>query len=256
MTSFKALLAVPLFFVLCAPVCGISVDDNPTFAQFSKAAKVYLRDSAEFPLNEKIEVTFTDRAGHVRKHKAGHYKYDFHGYNTRSNKGTVNLKYSLGTALFGGPLKKAVYATSIPTMLVGILLHPEMEKNATMAPGASPDLVAVALHPGGECDPFQWENEAYASTSLCGNYEVQARKDDFVLQYFAFEAARFPVPATMDVFGQVNIARYHSDMEFQKAFLPGDPKPFLVPKRVVVTVETDKGKLVIAGEFTPKPQKR
>jgi hypothetical protein len=251
MTAIKALFSFLLIFAVFAPVCATAVDDNPSFAQFSKAAKVYLRDSAEFPLNEKIEVTFTDRAGRVRKRKTGRYKYDFHGYNPRSNKGTVSLKYSWGTALFGGPLKKAVYATSIPTMLLGILLDSDMEKNATITPGASPDLVAVALQPGGDCAPFQWENEGYASGSFCGSYNVLAEKDDFVLKHFAFEAARFPVPATMDVFGQVNILRYHSEMAFQRVFLPGDPKPFLVPKLVTVTVETDKGKLLMTGDFVP-----
>lgn len=246
-TAFSLLL---VFFAL-TPVQAIAVADNPTVAQFSKAAKVYLRDSAEFPLNERVEVTFTDRAGHVRKHKTGNYKYDFHGYNPRSSEGNLHLEYSWQTALFGGPLKKAVYATSIPTLLMSVLLQPNLEKNATIAPGASPELVAVAIQPGGECEPFQWENERYASRTFCGSFEAQAGKDDFVLKHFAFDAARVPVPATMDTFGQVNILRYHSEVEFQKVFLPGDPKPFLVPKLVTVTVETDKGKLVMAGSYTP-----
>lgn len=246
MTTYSLLLIL----LTLIPVRAIAVDDNPTLAQFSKAAKVYLRDSAEFPLSERVEVTFTDRAGHVRKHKTGKYKYDFHGYNARSNEGKVRWEYSWRTALLGGPVKKAVYATSLPTSLLGVLLLP-IEKNATIMPGASADLVAVAISPGGDCDPFQWKNEAYAPHSFCGSLEVQARKDDFVLKHFTFEAARFPVPATMDIFGHVNILRYHIEMEFQKAFLPDDPKPFLVPKLVTVTVETDKGKLVMAGNYTP-----
>jgi hypothetical protein len=251
-TNF-AMVTYSLLIVLLAltPLRAAAVDDGPTLTQFSKAAKGYLRDSAEFPLSEKVEVTFTDRAGHVRKHKTGNYRYNFHGYNTRSNEGTVHLEYSWRTALFGGPLKKAVYATSIPTMLLGVFLYPDTVKNAAITPGVSPDLIAVTLKPGGECNPFQWENDGYASGSFCGSFEVQAGKDDFVLKHFAFDAARFPVPATMDIFGPVNILRYHTEMEFQKVFLPDDPKPFLVPKLVTVTVETDKGNLVMAGNYTP-----
>jgi hypothetical protein len=53
----------------------------------------------------------------------------------------------------------------------------------------------------------------------------------------------------MDVFGAATILRYHVDADFQKVLLPGDPKPFLVPKLVTVTVDTDKGKIVMNSEY-------
>jgi hypothetical protein len=227
-------------------------DDAVTFAQLSKAAKVYLRDSAEFPLNTKVEVTFTDLAGHVRNHKTGTYKYNFHGYNVRSSTGKLNLDGSWRTALSGSTLRRAAIATSIAPILLGVLLYPDTEKNflLTMSQGDSPDLVSVTIKPGGECDLFQWDNERYISHSFCGSYALQVGKDDFVLKHFAFDASRLPAPAEMDVLGQATISRYHSEAEFQKVFLPGDPKPFLVPKRVTITVETDKGKLVMSGNYT------
>lgn len=228
--------------------------DEPTLSQVAKAAKVYLRDSAEFPLTTKVEVTFTDLAGHVRQHKTGSYKFDFHGYNVRSNNGRIVFQGSWRTFMSGSALKKSVYATSIPTLLPAILLDPDIEKKAvvTVAPGAAPDLMSVAMKPLADCDPFQWENESYASPSICGSYELQLGKDDFVLKRFAFDASALPVSAQMDIFDRVTILRYHSETEFQKVFLPGDPKPFLVPKLVTVTVETDKGKLVMSGNYTSR----
>jgi hypothetical protein len=245
------LASILLILVIVVPIRGNAIEEGLTFAGLSKAAKVYLRDSAEFPLSTRVEVTFTDLAGRVRKHKTGTYKYDFHGYNLRANTGNFHLESSWRTALSGSALRRAAMATSIPTLQLSLLLQPDVEKNTAILPGSSPGLVTVTIQPG-ECDPFQWENESYASHSFCGPYELQLGKDDFMLKHFAFDASRFPVPATMDVFGNVNVSRYHSEMEFQKVFLPGDPKPFLVPKRVTVTVETDKGKLVMAGDYTPR----
>ena len=252
MNVARTLVSILLILVILVPIGGNAVAEDLTFSELSKAAKVYLRDSAEFPLSTKVEVTFTDLAGRVRKHKAGTYRYDFHGYNLRSNTGNVHLESSWRTALSGSALKKAALATSIPTLLLSLLLQPDMEKNTAIFPGASPGLVTVTIKPGGECDPFHWENESYASHTFCGPYELQLGKDDFMLKHFAFDASRFPAPATMDVFGRVNVSRYHTEMDFQQVFLPGDPKPFLVPKQVTVTVETDKGKLVMAGNYTPR----
>ncbi|HET8887953.1 MAG TPA: hypothetical protein VFQ41_03550 [Candidatus Angelobacter sp.] len=242
--------SILLILVTLTPVRAMAADDAITFAELSKAAKVYLRDSAEFPLSTKVEVTFTDLTGHVRKHKTGVYKYDFHGYNVRSNTANVRLEGSWSTVLSGSTLRRAALATSIAPILLGIVLVPDMEKNATIFQGPFPDLVSVTIKPGGECDPFQWENERYASHSFCGSYELQLGKDDFILKHFAFDASRLPAPADMDVLGHATISRYHSEMEFQNVFLPGDPKPFLVPKRVTVTVETDKGRLVMASNYS------
>lgn len=251
MNIARTLVSVLLIPLVLVPLGGNAFSEDLTFSGLSKAAKVYLRDSAEFPLSTKVEVTFTDLDGRVRKHKAGTYRYDFHGYNLRSNTGNVVVEGSWRTVLSGSALRKTALATSIPTLQLSLLLHPEMEKNTTIRPGASPDLIIVTIKPG-DCDPFRWDNGSYASDSFCGPYELQLGKDDFMLKHFAFDASRFPVPATMDVFGRVNVSRYHTEMDFQEVFLPGDPKPFLVPKQVTVTVETDKGKLVMASNYTPR----
>ena len=63
---------------------------------------------------------------------------------------------------------------------------------------------------------------------------------------------RCPRVAFVDYLDEANITGYHVDMDFQKVTLPGDPKPFVVPKHVTVTVITDKGKLLMSGEFALK----
>jgi len=61
-----------------------------------------------------------------------------------------------------------------------------------------------------------------------------------------------PLPGNVDYLDEANITGYHVDMDFQKVTLPGDPKPFVVPRHVTVTVITDKGKLLMSGEFALK----
>jgi hypothetical protein len=44
----------------------------------------------------------------------------------------------------------------------------------------------------------------------------------------------------------------HAEVEFQQVTLPGDQAPFLIPKQVTATIETDKEKIVITSVYEPK----
>jgi len=46
--------------------------------------------------------------------------------------------------------------------------------------------------------------------------------------------------------------RYHAEVEFQSVEVPGEKEPFLAPKLVTATLETNKGKIVIASVYEPK----
>jgi hypothetical protein len=56
-------------------------------------------------------------------------------------------------------------------------------------------------------------------------------------------------------FGLCTITGYGVEVEFQKATLTGDPKPFLVPAIVIATLTTDKGKIVMRGYYEVKEKK-
>jgi hypothetical protein len=82
--------------------------------------------------------------------------------------------------------------------------------------------------------------------------QAQMQKEDLSIKAFAFDASGLPAQGKVDYLGEANITGYHVDMDFQKATLPGDPKPFVVPWHVTVTVITEKGKLLMSGEFALK----
>jgi hypothetical protein len=81
---------------------------------------------------------------------------------------------------------------------------------------------------------------------------VQLAKDDLSVRSFVWHTNGLPLQTKVDSLGEANITAYHVEIEFQKATLPGDPKPFVVPHHVTVTVITDKGRLQMAGEFALK----
>jgi hypothetical protein len=72
------------------------------------------------------------------------------------------------------------------------------------------------------------------------------------LQHFSFEAGGLPMATEVKPFGKCQLRRYHVEEEFQKTFIAGDPKLFLVPKSIEVTVETDKGTVVLTSQLTAR----
>lgn len=242
----KIISSIVLIFFPAVSPSALPADDEVTLAQAAKATRVYLRDSAEFPLRMSVELTITDQAGHTRKHKTGEVNYDFHGYNPRAERARMELK---------GPrsLLKPASALFVSTYAPAAVLRSDAEENYTFTISKSgpPDVITADLAPIPKCDPFEWSSGAYPSV-LCGSFEIQLQKNDLKLKHLTFNAAGLPISAVVNGLGTATILRYHSEIEFQEVFLPGDSMPFLIPGRATMTAETDKGKYVISFAYAPK----
>ncbi|HYM12281.1 MAG TPA: hypothetical protein VEU62_16215, partial [Bryobacterales bacterium] len=73
---------------------------------------------------------------------------------------------------------------------------------------------------------------------------------DLTLERFALEISNLPAAAKIAYLGDVQIRRIHAEGDIQKAYLPKDPKPFFIPKRVATSIETDKGSIVLTNVYT------
>jgi hypothetical protein len=225
--------------------------DELTLGQVAKASKVYFRDSAEFPMHIGVELTATDLAGKVRKHKTGKFKYDFHGYNQRAGHGTITLHGPRGM------MARAALSAAASSMAPISFLSPDAETGYLFTViDQGTDIASARLSRIDQCAPSTWLPDYDGLDTMCGSFAVQLEKDDLALKRCIFDAGNLPVSAAIDVLGPATVSGYHAEAEFQKVFLPDDPKPFLVPKLVTVTITTDKGKLVISSAYTTDPPRR
>ncbi len=262
------LLAFPLQAQQPAPATELS------FERFARASKESLRDTAELPMRLTTEFSATDAHGRVLGHRTGQFDYDFHGYNPRSNNGLLSLY---------GPRRSIKEAGTVAaiTMLPSILVAPGVERRLKMKviDSPQPDMFVTEFVPekdnqamsyevqvnkekpvpeqqsalGEKCQNVGWMRKAYLFSHIClGRAQVQLEKDDLAVNSFAWDTGGLPAQAKIDYLGKANITGYRVEMDFQKATLPGDPKPFVVPRHVAVTVITDKGKLQMAGDFALK----
>jgi hypothetical protein len=222
-----------------------------TFDQLAKASKIYFRDTAEFPMRMSLEFTALDANGRIRKHKTGRFDYDFHGYNPRSEKADLNMR---------GPksaLKAGITAGIAVLLPVSVLANKAEEGyHFAVAEGNAPELLSAKLIPLETCRPATWSNDSYFLNQFCGPSVFEVTRTGFELKHYHFDAAGLPVQAKVDYLGRATVNNMFVDADFQQVQIPSDPKPFLVPKKVVLTIETDKGKLLMTGDFVPKTSKK
>jgi hypothetical protein len=242
LSSMLALLA----FLIAVYGQATVVTDEVTFAQVAKATKIYFRDSAEFPMLMNVELTLTDASGRVRKHKTGKFNYNFHGYNSRSANASLNVR---------GPktLIRAAAGIALSSLTAIAVLTPDAEKVfvVTLAPAES-GIISVQMVSVSPCGVTRWVDQLSSPERPCGPLNLELKKDDVSLQRFTFDQTSVPLAAHIDSVGAVTISTYHVEDEFQKVMIPGDPNPFLVPKTFTITMETDKGKIILRADYSVK----
>jgi hypothetical protein len=245
----KKLFSTLALLAFLIAVCGnaTEVKDEITFSQVAKATKIYFRDSAEFPMRMNVELTLTDTSGRVRKHKTGKFDYDFHGYNPRSANASLNVHGPK-------PLIKVAAGIALSSLAAIEVLTPDAEKIfvVTLAVPAESGMISVQMVSVSPCGVTRWLDQLSSPEQPCGPLNLQLKKDDVSLQSFTFDQTRVPLPANIDSVGAVTISAYHVEDEFQKVTIAGDPNPFLVPKTFTVTMETDKGRIVLRAEYSVK----
>jgi hypothetical protein len=238
-----------------------------TNEQLTSAAKHFFRDTAEFPLLQKMTMTVTDPSGRVIKTQNLSVDYVFRGYSpqTKSTHGQVHGDISMWQAMGGAKIMKVALNSDIWTMVAGQELVGDSgqyelvpsDDSTSNHDGAREGLITAKLVPTQPCAAFTMKlhPDDYMSDVTCGTSEFQL-KDDLSFQKFSFEVTGLPAPVKLSPLGQCTLQRYHAEIEFQSVMVTGEKEPFIVPKKVTASLETSKGKILIVSEYEPKARKQ
>jgi hypothetical protein len=219
-------------------------------------AKMYFRDSAELPMDVAVTTVVTDARGKLKRRSQSSVRFVFRGYNQeagkfsfRSNSGWFNTR-ALRESLSGD---LAVFAAAM-RLAPAKDWSPHLEIQQPAQPG-EPFLVSAK---DGECPEFKLLRNWVFPEKLCISAQFRLAGDpanDLVFQHFSFDVTNLPATAKVADFGDVQVLSFHSEGDFQKASLPGEAQPYLLPKQVVTSVATSKGKMVITNQYAPRIQK-
>lgn len=220
--------------------------EGVTPQQLAAGMRTYLRDSAEFPLRMDLVLVATDSSGQLRQRKKGSGNYDFHGYNPRSRHSGADYRVSSKSTM---PVARNAFVGGIlPTFALDAL---SAGASAVLSHDPAARLVTVKIDQP-DCGDFKWSSEDSTPEQLCGPMEFQVKETELSLVRFTFQASKLPISTVVKPFGKCQLRSYRVEAEYQQVFLPGDPNPFLVPKRVETNIETDKGTLLMTSQFVPR----
>jgi hypothetical protein len=228
-----------------------------TMDDLLNAAKHYFRDTAELPMVQMTTFSVIDSSARRRKRKTMETRYLFQGYNGHRNSTQVNVRghESTWAILRGSRLLWISVNSAVWTTVPGATLYAKPDTYKFEATANSEGVTTATVTPVRTCSSFSMNERNsrwYFPDDLCGPSEFEVSKD-LVFQKFSYDASGLPAPVKLDPFGRCTLRRYHADVSFQSVNLPGDKEPFLVPKEVIATLETDKGTIVISSHYEPKP---
>lgn len=226
--------------------------------QLISAAKLYFRDTAEFPMVEKMEFSAFDVVGTLRKRATISVDYVFQGYSPRNTTATASIRgnISVWAVLGGAKTLKASLNGAAMTLIAGSVVSLDVSRYAFEAEDrvAQEGIIIAKLVPKEDCPPFVMSNlpEAYVPDRTCGTMQYQLNSS-LHFQKFIYEASGLPVKMRIRPFGESTLQRYRAEVDFQTVVLPGETQPFLVPRQVITELQTSKGRIRISSVYEPKP---
>lgn len=251
----KRTICLSCIFLLSASAWAQS-SDGPvlplTREDLVKSAKIYFRDTTELPMTQNTTFTVTDASGHARevKHQATNYLFNGYNKNRKTASGKLGGKESFWAMLGGSKMIKASINSVFWSMMPGVWIYAEPAEYTFEAQDQRDGMVSAKLTPVKPCSPLTMQKnpDIYLPDEVCGLGLFELH-DDLSLQKFVFDASGLPVVLKMASLGKGTLQRYHAEIEFQRVMLPGDKEPFLVPKQVTATLETNKGNIVISSMY-------
>jgi hypothetical protein len=244
---FIAKRFIPILCVLAAAEA-----QPPSAEDVINLAKTFFRDSAEIPMDVSVTKTILNPAGSVRRETHATARMLFHGYN-KAGRFTVSAKaggLGKGTAIESMSGDLAAFAS-------GVLLLRERNAAFEILPAARPGEALSLRVEDRACPPFRLLGERMLfppSESFCGSSTFTVRGEsaaDRTFSHFTFLASSLPARGKIADLGDIEIRAFQIDEDFQESSLPGDAKPFLLPKRVRISIRTDKGEIEVTNEYMP-----
>jgi hypothetical protein len=223
----------------------------PDLSQVTALSKTFLRDSAELPMDVAVQTKATDAKGKKKRDAHSRVQFLFKGYNGAAQR----YSFQASSGLMG---LRILHDSSAPNFAVinaftGLAPHGADPADVIIEPGAADGAFTIRSKPSTDCKDFQMEASSMYPRRYCYSvlFHVTAGEDGKLsVQDFAVDINKLPAPGNVRYLGAAQVRKIHSEGQVQEARLGNDPQPFLIPKHVETTFETDKGTVVVTSDYT------
>lgn len=233
--------------VWMALLAGVAqAGEVPDAAPVTALFKMFLRDSAELPMDVLVKTVVTDSKGHQKRNTHATIHLLFKGYSEKGQRFTFTSRAGLWD-------RRVLHDSVTGDLAVFRAFSGVMpDRDGKQRFDTAEDGMAIVVRSKTEdCNQFEWRSgELYPARDCAGvEFRLERGSDgELSVGRFRLDTQNLPGRGNVRYLGAASVRKYEAEGDVQKAYLPGDPKPFLVPKRVVTTIETDKGKIVVTEE--------
>jgi len=226
-------------------------------SEITKLSKSFLRDSAELPMTVTVETVVTNANGKKVRNTHSTTELVFRGYNGETGRSSFHLNAGLMSY-------RIMHDSIAPNFAVldaftAIAPGPEGLKDVAVEGGQSGEPFLLRTAPACKDNQFAMSGQFLYPNNRCYATEFRVRREPagtLALDRFQVDVANLPAAGKIPYLGPATIRKVHAEGELQAALLPDDPRPFLIPKRVTVTVESDRGTAVVTNRYTLKTPAR
>ena len=243
------LVLAPILLALAPRLAGAA--DPPDRNQVTALSRTFLRDSAELPMDVIVQTKVIDGKGRKKRDAHSSVQFLFRGYRAaadqysfRSTAGFMSLKL-LHDSLASNFVVINAFSRIAP--------HGPNQPEVAIEPGAREGLLGIRSHAATDCQCFKMRPNFLYPEQYCYSVVFRVTEDSggkLVVQDFAVDIDRLPATGNVRYLGFTEIQKIHSDGQVQEARLGDDPNPFLIPKHITTTIETDKGTVVLTSDYS------
>jgi hypothetical protein len=234
----------------CAGQAGepIAADREQATAVF----RMFLRDSAELPMDVAVTTVVTDPHGREKRRTRATVHLLFKGYSQQAERFSLTSR----SGMFHLRELHDSIAGDFSIFKAFSMVAPGKDGQAKWDVAEEAEGLLVRFVQA-DCKPFDLAGELFPRND-CSAVEFHLGRDPsgaLKVERFTLDSLHLPVPGTLRYLGAVQVRKYHVEGDVQNGYLPNDPRPFLVPKRVVTTIETEKGRIVLTNDHTMAAKK-
>ena len=197
-----------------------------------------------------VTTVVTDPAGKEKRRSQSTVHLVFHGSNQQAERFSFNSRSGWFNT---GALRDSHTGTFAVFVAFSRLVPKKDSEDRLEIRQEPPGQGFLIRSPNRDCHDFEMSDRGLYPTRYCSSAEFHAGSDPsgaLTLERFSLEIANLPAPAKIAYLGDVRVRRMHAEGDIQKAYLPKDPRPFFIPKRVATTIATDKGNIVLTNVYT------
>jgi hypothetical protein len=240
--------------LLSATLYGQSAPDRNEITALSKS---FLRDSAELPMTAAVETVVKNAKGKQVRNAHSTTEFIFRGYNGQ----TGNASFRTNAGLMSYRIMHDSIGPNFAVINAFTALAPQPNglNDVTVDGGQSGE--PFLLKTAAVCKDihFAMAGQFLYPNNKCYGTRFRVRKDEaaaWTIEGFELDVAQLPAAGKIPYLGLAQIRKIHAEGEVQAARLPDDPRPFLIPKRVTISIESDKGTAVVTNTYALKTPPR